>query len=359
VIQNIQTMRVLFTFMVITAHLENAYAVIGLDKLILMFARVSVDGFIVVSAFLIPFTQALRPKLPLAFLGRRLARLVPLYWAVTLFVAAIALALPHIFAHTVVTPETLFKSLFFIPYQKSWGQIEPIVYVGWTMNLFVAYILLHALSLKLAGKYAWVMTTLVLLALVAFGFAFKPQEAFVKFFTGPRLLSFVAGLLLCTWWLHARHSRLFEAPQKWLKPTLYAMALIGFLLCTLRDSILPLTVSRYYGPLFACMLIAAAIMLDRIGAVHRSKLRDRLAEASFAIYLTHYLVTEAVIRIVPRLNLTDAVTVVPVILASYVVIAVIGLFVTRVIEAPLETAVRYAWRTMTTRIATPGPRPAP
>lgn len=358
-IQNIQTMRVLFTFLVITAHLENAYAVIGLDKLIIALAHVSVDGFIVVSAFLIPFTQALRPKPPLAFLGRRLARLVPLYWAVTLFVAAIALALPHIFAHTMVTPETLLKSLFFIPYQKSWGQIEPIVYVGWTMNLFVAYILLHTLSLKVAGKYAWVMTVAVLLALVTYGFVFKPQEAIAKFFTGPRLLSFVAGLLLCTWWLHARNSRLFEAPQKWLKPTLYAMAIVGFVLCTLRDTILPLPISRYFGPLFACMLIAAVIMLDRVGAVHRSRLRDRLAEASFAIYLTHYLVTEAVIRIVPKLHLTDAFTVGPVIIAAYIVIAVMGMFVTRVIEIPLETAVRNAWRAMTTRTAAPDAKPAP
>lgn len=358
-IQNIQTMRVLFTFLVVTAHMVGAYAVIGLDGVMMALARVSVDGFIVVSAFLIPFTQAQRPKPALTFLGRRLARLVPLYWAVTLFVATLTLVLPHIFKHTVLTPETLLKSLFFIPFEKSPGQVQPIVFVGWTMNLFVAYILLHALSLKVAGQRAWIMTTGVLTGLVVIGFVFKPQDTIINFFTGPRLLAFVAGQLLCAWWLHARDNPIFDAPPRWMKPALLALALAGLVLCTLRDDILPLSVSRYWGPLFACMVIAAVIMLERIGIVHRSKWRDHLAEASFSIYLTHYFVTELVVRGVARLRLDDWYTVLPLLFAAYVAVALLGLVVKRTVEAPLESAVRHGWRIITSRPQPPAVTPTP
>ncbi len=163
---NIQTLRVLFTLLVVTAHLDSIYALLGVERVTMALANISVDGFIVASAFLIPYTHAQRTRPPLGFLGRRLARLVPFYWFMTLAVAALALIAPQLFQNTVVTAETLFKSLFFIPYFKYSNVSEPIVFVGWTMNYFIFYILLHTLSLRFAGAWAWLSTSLVLTTLV-------------------------------------------------------------------------------------------------------------------------------------------------------------------------------------------------
>ena len=306
-------------------------------------ATVSVDGFIVASAFLIPYTHAQRSRPPLGFLGRRLARLVPFYWVITLTVAALALIAPQLFQHTVVTPETVFKSLFFIPYEKHPGTIEPIVFVGWTMNYFVFYILVHTLSLWLAGARAWIVTTLVLVGLVVLGWIFKPTDPVLEMFTHARLLSFVAGQLLCAWWLHARAAIVPTPLPRWFKPACYAVAATALVLITLRDVVFAGVNPRLIGPVFASLVIASVIILDRAGAVHRGRIRDQLANASFAIYLTHYFVTQTAAKVVQKLDIQDPLIITPLLVATYGGVAVLGVLASRLVEAPLETLVRDLW----------------
>lgn len=354
-ILNIQTLRVLFTFMVVTAHLETVYAVIGLDQVIRAFDRISVDGFLVVSAFLIPYTHARRPRPPLDFVGRRLARLVPFYWAVTLAVSVLCLIAPQLFMSTVVNATTLFKSLFFIPYEKRPDIYEPIVFVGWTMTYFIFYILLHGLSLKLAGKRAWIMTTAVLSALVILGLIFKPTDAIGITFTNLRLLPLIAGLLLCTWWLHVQ-DRIVPSPlPKWFKPACYAAIAAGFVAVWFRDILFPGVHPRVVGTVFASLSVGAAIILNRAGVVHHSKLRDTLADASFTIYLTHFFITQATMKIVPLLGITSPLIIVPMLIATYIGVAILGVLASKWVELPLEKAVRDWWsRRMTSTKASTG-----
>ena len=352
-ILNIQTLRVLFTFLVVTAHLDKLYEVLGLQTVTSALTHISVDGFIVCSAFLIPYTHAQRPRPAAGFLGRRLARLVPFYWFMTLVVAALVLIAPQLFQNTAVTAETLFKSLFFIPYYKYADVSEPIVFVGWTMNYFIFYILLHTFSLRLFGARAWISTTLILVGLVIYGWVFKPVEPILETFTHARQLSFVAGLLLCTWWLHARE-KIVPSPQpRWFKPACYGAALTALALITLRDVVFAGVNPRIIGPVFAAVLIGAAITLDRAGVVHRSRIRDTLAEAGFAIYLTHYFVTQAATKVMQTLDLHNPLALIVLLAASYVGVAVVGVCANRFVEIPLENFVRGLWNKRTEPAARP------
>lgn len=345
-ISNLQTLRILFSLLVATAHLNQVWEVLGVLPIADALAHVSVDGFIVVSAFLIPYTNALRPKPPLEFLGRRLARLAPFYWFVTYIVAALALLAPSLFQHTEVTTETLLKSLFFIPYEKQPGVPEPIVFVGWTMNLFVFYMVLHALSLKLFKERAWLATTLALLALVLAGVFFKPQNVVLQFFTMPRLLSFVAGTLLAHWWISTRDSIVPARMPRWAAPAIITLAAVCLVLITLRDYVFAGISPRVVGPILGAIFIASAIVLEKLGVSFKSRIRDTIAESCFAIYLTHFFVTQATVKTVLGLHLTSPWIIAPLLVVTYAAIVVLAVLAHKLVEVPLERMTRNLFQSL-------------
>ncbi len=114
-------------------------------------------------------------------------------------------------------------------------------------------------------------------------------------------------------------------------------------LITLRDVVFAGVNPRIIGPIFASLMIGSMIILNRAGIVHRSRLRDVLAEASFTIYLTHYFVTQTAVKIVERFDLREPALLIPLLIGTYVGVAILGVLATRLVEAPLETFVRNAW----------------
>ncbi len=347
-IQNIQTLRVIFAFLVVTAHLQTIYTLMGLVKGPHGIDGVATDGFLIVSAFVIVFSDLRKPMAPLTFIGRRFARLVPFYWIITLFVGALCLAAPGLFRTTVVTPETLFKSIFFIPYVKQSGMVAPIVFVGWTMNYIVAFILMHAVYLKLFGRNAWMATSGTLAALALAGVVLRPSDVILNFFTGPRLISFAFGALAAGLW-----SRwpLQLARQKSTDVRLIAVALIAVALVVRfgQQIYFPALDMRYVGPFAAMAVVAGALMLEANGDVHKGKRRDMLAEATFSIYLTHFFATQAAQRVATALDVHNLAALAGLALCGYIGAGVLGVLVCRWIEKPLDRIVRDGWRFASTR----------
>lgn len=342
-IKNLQSLRILFTLLVATAHLDYIWEILGIMPAMFALTHVSVDGFIVVSAFLIPYTHALRPRSPFEFFMRRFLRLAPFYWFMTYLVAALALLAPSLFQHTHVTPETLLKSLFFIPYEKQPGIIEPIVFVGWTMNLFVFYMLIHAISLWLFKGRAWIATAIFFSALVAAGFLFKPKDVLFSFYTMPRLFAFATGTLLAGWWMSVRDTITPETRPAWFAPVLLTASAVLLVLITLRDYLFPFIDPGLIGPVLGALLIAAAISLDKAGVTHGGPLRDRIAEASFTIYLTHFFVTQATVKIVQHFQLTGPLILWPLVAVTFIGVILVGLTAHRFIEQPLDRLVGKLW----------------
>src|SRR5690242_14114495 len=86
-----------------------------------------VDVFFVISGFIMWVIAAERPTTPAAFLSRRIQRIVPLYWAVTLTVAAVAVLVPGSFPRLQVSWAAVLKSLLFVPYEGADGLIAPLI----------------------------------------------------------------------------------------------------------------------------------------------------------------------------------------------------------------------------------------
>lgn len=347
-IQNIQTLRVAFAMLVITGHLEVLYTYMGLVDPKHTIDGVATDGFLVVSAFVIIFSSLRKPVSGADFLGRRFARLVPFYWAITLFVAALDLLLPALFQNTHVTAETLSKSLFFIPFVKHDEFVAPIVFVGWTMNYIVFFIALHALNLYLFGKRAWMATAGVLTSLAVYGYLAHPTDVVVKFFTGPRQLSFALGAFMAGLWNarpivpKIRHSFSFR--------TIATGLMIAGLGIRIGQQIwLPHLDMRYVSPFASCLVVLGALLLENNGDVHTGRIRDRLAEATFSIYLTHYFITQAAQKTAMHFDIHNIPLLVAMAAAAYAGALILGVLVCQWLEKPLDRIVRDMWRKLTER----------
>lgn len=347
-IQNIQTLRAVFALLVITGHLEVLYTYMGLVDPKHTIDGVATDGFLVVSAFVIIFSSLRKPTSGADFLGRRFARLVPFYWAITLFVAALDLLMPALFQSTHITAETLSKSLLFIPFVKHGEFVAPIVFVGWTMNYIVFFLALHATNLYLFGRRAWMATAGVLAGLAVYGFIAQPTDVVVKFFTGPRQLSFALGALMAGVW-NARP----VVPKIKHNLSLRAIA-VGLMIAGVSIRIgqqiwFPHIDLRYVGPFMSSCVVLGALMLESNGDVHKGKVRDRIAEATFSIYLTHYFITQAAQKAVIHFDIHNMALLVAMLVAAYVGSVILGLLVCQWVEKPLDKVVRDGWRKLTER----------
>lgn len=168
-----------------------------------------VDLFFAISGFIMLVTTWDKPISPVEFIGHRIRRIVPLYWAATLLMVGIAILSPELFKTLRFDATSILKSLFFVPYWSlaQAGQIYPLLVPGWTLNYEMFFYALFALTL-LMGKGRRVPVMVAALAgLVICGVIFHPTNPALQVYTNYRLLEFGAGMILGRIWVGRKHPR--------------------------------------------------------------------------------------------------------------------------------------------------------
>lgn len=244
-----------------------------------------VDVFFVISGFIMG-AVGIRER-PASFTFRRLARILPLYWLVTL--AFCALSLIHgVMDHFHFTPRQLVQSLLFIPYRADDGTISPLVVQGWTLNYEMLFYLIFAACLLTPRPRLLAIGMIGLL--VAGGALRQPTGPILETWTAPILIEFAAGLAL-------------SASQRHL-PALLAWLALGAGLAAF--ALLPL-----FGPqdltgwnrlaalgIPALLIVAGALGVEQAGGAgpwppRFTGLLILLGDASYSLYLIHGLTLPA------------------------------------------------------------------
>lgn len=307
-----------------------------------------VDLFFVISGFVIVHTGvrlAGRPGGRARFLAHRIARVVPLYWLVSLVFLALALARPDLLGDAAALlgdPAALVASFLFWPVARPDGTVQPLYGLGWTLNYEAFFYAVFAAGLGFGrrGAVAWLCGGLVLL--VAVGALVPGLPVPLRFWTDPIVLEFVAGAGL------ALAYREGFRPGLPLRVGLTVLGGIGLVLAARvlagqggADGFLrPLLVG---GP--AALLVAAALGPTRDAAqVARLPVPVRglvgLGDASYALYLVHPFALRLVREGLLRLGLAPAVQPwgsMVLMLAGSVAAALV---VHRLVEAPLTRILR-------------------
>ncbi len=239
-----------------------------------------VDVFFVISGFVLWTACEKRPLTPAAFLLARAGRILPLYWIVTLAVAAAALAAPM--ALPIVLPEGrhLILSLLLLPHTDPAGGPFPLLPTGWTLTYEAFFYLVMAIALAAPKDRRLQIVSGLILATSLVGFAY---HGWYTLLANPLLLEFLAGVGLARLWAGGRFERLPRA----LGPGLIAAGVLILAACQiagLRDDFLRPFV---WGPP-AALIVAGVLKLEadrRIGSGLLTQALVAEGDASYSLYL--------------------------------------------------------------------------
>jgi peptidoglycan/LPS O-acetylase OafA/YrhL len=221
------------------------------------------------------------------FMARRLLRIVPLYWLITLFKVAVVVALPSVIQHNHFDLVRIIKSFLFIPAYNADGHIEPIHGVGWTLQHEMFFYALFAVMMLFGRSPArWASATI--LGLVALGAVVTQESAIMRVFTHPINLYFVVGMAIGSVIVHGGVRR---TDAKVLFAGLLLAAILKWLLPDAVTAILPL------APL---VLVLGALMLLLVSWRLPRPLRVMIAlgDSSYALYLFHPLIAPLLVIMV-------------------------------------------------------------
>lgn len=279
---SIQYLRAFAALMVVLYH-ANRWAWRDFD-----IGAAGVDVFFIISGFVLWTSISERPVSPIVFLRRRLARVVPLYWLLTLLVAGAALLWPSLFFDADPTLRHVVLSLAFIQHFNPDGRPFPVISAGWSLNYEMVFYLIMTAALFLPKVWRLCALMLGLAGVVAFGFIYRPA-----YFLGanPMFLQFAAGAGLAHWRLMGR------LPGRRTGLVVIILALAGFVVASRYDLFEHLWRPLFWG-LPAFLLVAGSLMVEETAPLpHIAPLR-LLGDASYSIYLSHVIVTELFIRVI-------------------------------------------------------------
>ena len=275
--------------MVVIYHLPSALGLLDLNIPVL---SGGVDLFFVISGFVMVLSTQNRRHDPRAFLMQRFTRIVPFYWVMT-FVMAVALSM---FAGRASSVGQIADSLLFIPYlDTATGYVQPVLGVGWTLNLEVMFYILFAATMGLSRLPQMAAIGFVFAAAVAARIVFKPADDTVLFFyTSPIMFEFLAGMALGH--LAGRLARL---------PVPMAVSAVVFAIVSVLVMVLGLDLPRTVAQgIPAMILVVGCLGLESYFQRYAPRVLAKLGDTSYSLYLTHTIVLLAVTSVVASANIS-------------------------------------------------------
>jgi exopolysaccharide production protein ExoZ len=294
-----------------------------------------VDVFFVISGFVMVYASRRlfgRPGARAIFLSRRIARVVPLYWATTTLYLALALAAPGL-VKGMAEPGYVLASYAFIPMARADGAVEPLYSLGWTLNYEMAFYLLFALTLGMSQRWAVLALAAMLAVIVALAQILALPLPFA-FWADPIVLEFGIGMGLGL----LRSEGLVVGPASRL-----LLAVLGLALFALVAAQTPaLHRVLLFGLPAGCLVAACGLGREHASAEETVAVRlgAILGDASYALYLIHPFVLRGLRWLVGRAGLAPAMPAWLFLSASLLFAILASIAVFRLIERPLNALVR-------------------
>jgi len=275
--ESLQVLRFAAAFAVVLFHFGSGLTIqYHLDRNYLGMGAAGVDVFFVLSGFIISYSSD--PARGVAYFARkRLSRIVPLYWLLTFAIILIALVKPNLLNSTIVSVETVVKSLLFIPYEKSGGAIQPILFLGWTLCYEMFFYMIFGACLLFGAKATWYACAIVL-SLVALGAIWPHGSVEWRFYTSPILIEFALGMML---------HKAYSASSAFRSGSNTVAVALVILACGAHFLITTLAGPNLFASSLLAVLLVSGFLLMRLPAGKILATLVLLGDASYSLYLIH------------------------------------------------------------------------
>lgn len=314
-ITNIQLLRGVAALMVVVFHLVVKMRPYGFDGSQVSFLQGGVDIFFVISGFIMVHVSRERERSGWQFISDRIIRIVPIYWLLSLLAYFSGAGEPRPISD-------LFRSMAFVPSGNP-PLFNPLIDGGWTLNLEMYFYVIFAVSLAAARelKQRFAIVVGVLAAVVATSI-WAPGR-YWPFYGNEIVFEFVIGMVLAR-------------SVDWLKTggtvAAWSMVFAGGIVMVL-EPFDRLSSRLLSDGLPAGLIVAGAIGLDAAGKRVAAPAALILGTISYALYLSHVLVFEAINGVFAHWEHTFG----PAMMAGYLAFAlIIALLVAWVIYVAIE-----------------------
>ena len=343
---NVQILRFIAASAVVFSH--SADLILAKDSFIWTVPWTSgVDVFFVISGFIMhwlardKFGQDGASK---DFLIRRLIRVIPSYWIFTLITIFVVGFMGGRVRNTSIDPTYVVTSLLFVPWPRINGQMNPVLAQGWTLNYEMFFYAAFALFINIKKGYRYLICTFTIISIIYYWIPDK--YVIIKYLSSPIILEFVAGIILSMIYQSGRRMSAVQSN------TCIVAALALFVgLKALIDAI-----GGVPGPVFLlpAFILCAAFVL-RVQPNDISRVGRWLVvggDASYTIYLSHYLTVNAIILLWGRLGIGLPVVELCVAMAAALITSLCFYFA---IERPLTAALQRCLKPRTVGASATGP----
>jgi len=307
-----------------------------------------VDVFFVISGFVIVHASAplfAARRGPLTFLHHRLARIVPLYWIMTAAFLAVLAGSRAAIHGDIGGPGFIAASLFFIPWPRPDGVMQPAFGLGWTLNYEMFFYLVFTPFVLLRRGLAVGGAAVLLASFVVLGLLWPFHNLQLAYWASPIILEFCAGMLLAQ--CYAAGFRLPLAVRLVLPVAALVLLHLGAAATALR----PLA----FG-VPALMLVAGCVLAPPFAASRAARVLVILGDASYAMYLVHPFIMRGLTVLWHKFHLHGAFAVPIYVLAGLAVAQGCALAVNRYLERKLTRRLRPGNRVIDEAIQMPGLR---
>jgi exopolysaccharide production protein ExoZ len=297
-INNIQALRAYAAVAVVVWHTGFIF------PHMLQMGKFGVDIFFVISGYIMARICEGDTRF---FLRRRLIRIVPPYWAMTILLFCFSLLFPKLLLSTEADPSDLLRSLLFIPYYRKDGLIRPLLYVGWSLNYEILFYLLITVGIYLLPKHPLAFATGLLISLQLVCSHFAGLGAMPMCYSSPVVYEFVLGIVAYEIARQVSSSRATVLRPFSLIALGASLAGIVFLQGVAHSS-LPL--EWFVMQLLAMLAILSASLLSQGAWDIRINWIVIVGDASYVLYLMHAYILSLSDRVlrrwVPWIQMTHA-----------------------------------------------------
>lgn len=320
-LSNLQIIRGVASTSVVYFHIGNSP----------QFGAFGVDVFFVLSGFVIAMLVN-NGQSPADFLIARLSRIIPLYWFMTIGLFLAALIAPSILNSATANLEQLCKSLFFVPFFRTNGDMYPLLGVGWTLNYEMLFYGSVFFSIFFCRRNWIQVTTLLFVGMYLLGGYVIEHKLINSFFGSCLIFEFLFGIYAF---------KIFDSQklQGLPRSVFIVTGTLAYILMAVIESngVIDNRLLLFGVP--ALLLILAAVELERkyIGTTGKVRLiLASIGDASYATYLSHYFVVATFKRVLYlKLNWIDPNSVLGMLLATITAL-VIGQVIYKYLDKPMH-----------------------